>query len=302
MFLFKAHSIHKDIRKAISCKFDQIELASLFYGSIENEFIKNLASYKNTDEEYILYKKINIINNNVFSEQERNNLYFFAKVRNILSAYKMNGISIFSHVFLHMFEFKNQLEIADQIWNMEVIKNSKNQHFYIQYLFWELSLSGGQEVLTQVSRKRLFDFYDLNYKISSFEKDFIKVYGHLINEKKLDNSFIKKYILGSQKDFEANMNLNIDKLGSCFSMFDDMMLLLMLFHLEKDNIMSSVNGSMMIHKHFIDNKRTIKSKVADTKKVINELISEISYGNHELKRCSDKEVYKVYRSMCYGKM
>lgn len=302
MFLFKSHYIHKDVRKAIASKFEQIELASLFYGSIENKFVKNLNLYKNTDEEYLLYKKINIPSNNIFSEQDRNNLYFFAKARKILSSCKMNGISIFSHVFLHMFDFKNQTEIADQIWNMEVIKNSKNQHFYIHYLFWELSLSGGKDVMTKVSRTRLSDFYDLNYKISSSEKDFIKFYGHLINEKKLDNSFIKKYIINSQKDIEANMNLSIDKIGSCFSMFDDMMLLLMLFHLEKDNIMSSVNGSIMMHKDFIDNKRTVKSKVADTKKIINELMSDISYGNHELKRCPDKDVYKIYRSMCYGKM
>ena len=77
MFLFKSNYIHKDFEKAISCKFNQTDLHSLFYGSLHNDFISNLHLYKNNDEEYVLYKKINTQQDVSFSEQERSNLYFF---------------------------------------------------------------------------------------------------------------------------------------------------------------------------------------------------------------------------------
>jgi len=302
MFLFKSNYIHKDFKKAISCKFDQTNLHSFFYGSLHNNFINNLHLYENNDEEYNLYKKIHIQENAFFSEQERNNLYFFAKLRNILSVHKMNGLSIFSHIFLHMFNYKDQVEIADQIWSMNIFEVSKNQHFYLEYMFSEISLSidGSSSVVS--SKSRLSNFYDLSYKISFYEKDFIKFYGYLLQEKKLENIYIKKYILNSQKEFKCNPNLNIDKLANIFFMFDDMMLMLMLFHLEKDKIMSSINGSIVMNKEFIKKQRTIKNSIIDSKKIIDDLISSISYDKHELKRCSDKEVSKIYRSICNGKM
>jgi hypothetical protein len=302
MFLFKENFIHKDIYKYINCNFEKTKLISFFYGSLENNFVNNINTYKNVDDEYLLYKKLYSLTNQNFSEQERNSLYFFSKLRSIISSHKMNGLSLFSHLFLNLFNYKSQFEIAEQIWNMEMMRSIEVTNYNIYYLFCELSQSGGDDCIEEVSNSRLCSFHDTGCSISCIEKDFIKFYMHIISSKINENPYLHKCVIESQKTFRCNKNLNIDILRKNFSILDDHIILIMLYHLEQDAIMSSVNGTIAMHKDFIKNHRIFKSKTAIFNKHVNNLIDSISYGKHELKKCDDRDVLKIYRSICNGKM
>jgi|LauGreDrversion4_2_1035121.scaffolds.fasta_scaffold01102_8 hypothetical protein len=307
MFLVRKNELSKYIYSKISNNYDifNYDFDLLFYGNNWNDYKINklIDSINSNSEEYNILKKMHQQKNIEINSDYRSYMYLMSSLRNISKNTRNNDIDLLLLYIMHnTVNLKNVENAMKKIWSFAIFDQISKSFDLTAFKFMHSYIKDKCEKKTD--QKGTLDYYsywdDKALKLSLRERYFIcnhkKLFeAQMVQEYCHKNLLLEKYNIHDSLDIEKTRNMVYYIPNDVFCYCIDKLISMKLGFPVLNNMIyyKKIYTFMYQLKDIYDSSILIE---------INNIYRKIETASSVLHKCENKDIKKIYKDICDGKI